>query len=1207
MRRARRNLEYWLNRLGGEPPELNLPTDRPQPTNRGVHNAVHRFAVEEPLYRRLEALARAEGVTMFAVLMAAYQALLMRLSGQTDIPVAVPMSGRVRAEYETLVGHLVNGVVVRSDLSGDPTFRAHLARVWQDIREAVQHQEYPAEQLMARLDPAWQSGRAPIYQVILNWVKTQPGNPITDLARARSADEPVFWGPLRIEPYPFELIEDHYHPAMNYELGLRLIDPGGSLTADLQYDSALFEPATIQRFERSLLALLTDVTDRPNAPLSRLEIFGPGERQLVLERFNATVRPVPEATLTELFEAQVERDAEAVAVICGAESLTYGELNTRANRLAHYLIGLGVGPETLVGICLERSVEMTVALLGILKAGGAYLPLDPDYPAERLAFMIADARAAVILTEQRLSSRFPEHEARCVDLDRDRDAIARESPANLAARTGPDNLAYVMFTSGSTGRPKGVAVPHRAIVRLLFGVDYATFDESTTILHVSPVSFDASTFEVWGALLHGGRCALSPGRVPTAVDLGRLIGQHGVNTLWLTAALFNAVVDESPEVFAPLEQLLIGGEALSVSHVRRFLEACPRTRLINGYGPTEGTTFSCCHHIPLDFDVSRPSVPIGGPIGNTRAYVLDGQLEPVPVGVAGELYIAGAGLARGYLNRPGLTAERFVADPHNPSRAPDVPHRRPGAVAGRRHARVPGSGRRSGEDPRVPHRARRDRGGACCGTRRWPGSAVVARDDAPGGKQLVAYVVPVPGCRARPGGAPWPLGRALCRNTWCRRPSSCSMPCRSRPAASSTAGLCRRSSGTRRAFVLLGRRRNRSCASCSPSCWHWIGSASTTTSLPSAATRCWPRAWSAECARNLGIDLAIRAVYEAPRVAELAAASPRCRTGPRRAGPPAAARAAAALICPGPSVVLAPAGGAEPDLQHPDRPALERGTPTRPRWKPPWPMSWPGTRACARSFSRRTVHRTSTSCRRRRRARPHHRRAHRRGAARPASPTVAATGIELSREIPLEAWLFRLEPQRHVLLLLLHHIAGDGWSLVPLWRDLVRAYAARCRGKAPALAELPVQYADYTLWQRELLGEEDEADSLLSRQMGFWRTALAGLPEELSLPATRPRPPVASYRGATVPVRLDAGLHRRLLELARSGGASLFMVLQAGLAALLSRLGAGDDIPIGSPIAGRGERARGGSRRLLRQHAGAALRRLRRPELPRAGGPGAGF
>ena len=399
-----------------------------------------------------------------------------------------------------------------------------------------------------------------------------------------------------------------------------------------------------------------------------------------------------------------------------------------------------------MGVCLERSAEMVVALLGILKAGGAYLPLDPDYPQERLAFMLRDARTPILLTQQRGLSRLPEREARTVCLHSDWDAIAQESPENLAAEVGPDNLAYVMYTSGSTGRPKGVAVPHRAIVRLLFGVDYARLDASVTLLQMSPTSFDASTFELWGALLHGGRCVLYPGHVPTTRELGRLIEQYGINTMWLTAALFNTVVDEAPESLGSLEQLLIGGEALSVEHVR-FLDRCPKTQLINGYGPTEGTTFSCCHRIPRDFDTSRTSVPIGRPIGNTNVYVLDGHLQPVPVGVPGELYIAGAGLARGYLNRPGLTAERFVPDPYG--------------VPGGRMYRTSDLARWR-PDGTLEFLGRVDQQVKVRGFRIEPGeveaallqhpevsqAAVIAHDDGSAGRRLVAYVVPAGGSAA---------------------------------------------------------------------------------------------------------------------------------------------------------------------------------------------------------------------------------------------------------------------------------------------------------------------------------------------------------------------------------------------------------------------------------------------------------------------------
>ena len=367
---------------------------------------------------------------------------------------------------------------------------------------------------------------------------------------------------------------------------------------------------------------------------------------------DATGTDFPEERVVHrLFEARAASAPGAVALVYRGRELTYAELDAQADRLARRLAALGAGPDSVVGVSLPRSFGMVAAFLAVLKAGAAYLPLDPDDPHARRALMLRDAGASILLAPAD-DPPLAGHDARVVDPDAETEPDARPEHADLAIAVGPDDLAYVMFTSGSTGRPKGVAVPHRAIVRLILGADYARLDASRTLLQLSAPSFDASTFELWGALLHGGRCVLSPARVPSAAELGRMIGRDGVDTLWLSTAHFNAVVDEDPAALAPLEQLLIGGEALSVAHVRRFLAACPRTRLANSYGPTEGTTFSCCWQVPADFAASRASVPIGRPIGGTRAYVLDARLEPAPAGAAGELYIAGAGLARGYAGRP---------------------------------------------------------------------------------------------------------------------------------------------------------------------------------------------------------------------------------------------------------------------------------------------------------------------------------------------------------------------------------------------------------------------------------------------------------------------------------------------------------------------------------------------------------------------------
>ena len=353
----------------------------------------------------------------------------------------------------------------------------------------------------------------------------------------------------------------------------------------------------------------------------------------------------------------------ALAVRFGAEELSYGELNRRANRLARYLGSLGVGPGSRVGICIERSLDLVVGLLGILKAGGAYVPLDPDYPRERLAFMVEDARPTVLLTEEKQLGFLPTLGLEVVCVDRDAGRIASQPEGNPQDLVSASDLAYVTYTSGSTGIPKGVEVTHRGVLRLVLGADYVELGPRETLLQLAPVSFDASTLELWGALLLGGVCVVYPERVPTTRELGEVLAREKVSTLWLTASLFNVVVDEAPEILAPVRQLLIGGEALSVRHVRKAQQRLPQTRIINGYGPTEGTTFTCCHPIPAELPEGLRSVPIGRPIANTDVYVLDGALEPVAVGVPGELFIGGDGLARGYLNRPELTAEKFVPNP----------------------------------------------------------------------------------------------------------------------------------------------------------------------------------------------------------------------------------------------------------------------------------------------------------------------------------------------------------------------------------------------------------------------------------------------------------------------------------------------------------------------------------------------------------------
>ena len=390
-----------------------------------------------------------------------------------------------------------------------------------------------------------------------------------------------------------------------------------------------------------------------------LPILKKSEKHLLIE-WNQTQTDYPQqACIHHLFEVQVEKIPDAVALIFNNQHLTYRDLNSRANQLAQHLQTLGVGAEILVGICIERSLEMVVALLAILKAGGAYVPLDPGYPQERLAFMLSDTQVSVLLTQKELVAKLPTHKALVICLDTDWNAITQNKKENLSTSVTADNLAYVMYTSGSTGTPKGVSVIHRGVVRLVKETNYAHLTAEEIILQLAPISFDASTFEIWGCLLNGGRLVIYPPHTPSLEELAQIIQQYQVTTLWLTAGLFHLIVDEKIDALKSLRQLLAGGDVLSVPHVQKFLQTVENCQLINGYGPTENTTFTCCHPItaPLQPDVS---IPIGRSIANTQVYILDNNLQPLSIGEPGELYIGGDGLARGYLNRPDLTAEKFI-------------------------------------------------------------------------------------------------------------------------------------------------------------------------------------------------------------------------------------------------------------------------------------------------------------------------------------------------------------------------------------------------------------------------------------------------------------------------------------------------------------------------------------------------------------------
>ena len=639
-------LSYWKKQFATLPPVLELPTDHPRAAVqafRAFRGAQQTLRLSKNLTRQLKELCQKEEATPFMMLLAAYHILLHRYTGEEDIVVGSPIAGRCMSETEQLIGLFINVLALRVDLSGNPTFRELLQRVKDVAFGAYAHQDLPFETLVKEVQPDRTLSHNPLFQVMF----VLQNEPIP----------PLEFGGLTV---------GHVQPnnvTTNFDLTLDVIEQDGEFACKFESNADLFEAETITRMIGHFQTLLEAIVANPEQNIAELPLLTAGERhQLLVEWTDTKTDYSSHKCIQELFEDQVASTPDAIALLSDDRELTYRELNSRANQLAHYLRSRRVGTNTRVGICLERSPEMIVALLGILKAGGAYVPLDPAYPPARLKFMIEDADVSLLLSEKKLLQSLPANAAEIIWLDALQEARPREPGDNPAVTTAPENLAYVIYTSGSTGRPKGVSVTHRSVVRLVKNTNYARFSPDEVFLQFAPISFDASTFEIWGSLLNGARLALMPAGKASLKELGEALKRYQVTTLWLTAGLFHLMVDNHLDDLRGVRQLLAGGDVLSVPHVHKVLQELKGCRLINGYGPTENTTFTCCYPVTNSGQING-SVPIGRPISNTYVYALDRYLNPVPIGVPGELYIGGDGLARGYLNCPDLTSEKFVRDP----------------------------------------------------------------------------------------------------------------------------------------------------------------------------------------------------------------------------------------------------------------------------------------------------------------------------------------------------------------------------------------------------------------------------------------------------------------------------------------------------------------------------------------------------------------
>ncbi len=751
-----RQLAYWRGRLADAPPVLELPTDRARPAVQDHAGATHRFEVDKTVAEALRRLGRRENATLFMTLLAAFQLLLSRYSGQSDICVGAPIANRRRVELEGLIGFFVNTLVLRVDASGNPSFLDLLGRVREAALGAQAHQDLPFERLVEELQPQRDMSVSPLFQVMFD-------------LRNTSAQGSA---PSELRAYPMEV----QAKAAQFDLTLTMAGDENGLSGSIDYATALFDAATIAGLAQHFCILLEGIAANPQSRLSELPLLGAAERHRLLIEWNATASAyAQDACLHTLFEAQAGLRPAATAATFENQRLSYGALNARANRLAHALRRRGVGPEVVVGLCVERSLEMIVGLLGVLKAGGAYLPLDPGYPEERLGFMIADAAPALILTQEALRGRLPDHVA-TLCLDAEWAAVAAESDGDPCAETRAQNLAYVIYTSGSTGKPKGVASTHGGIVnRLEWMQARYGLTPGDVVLQKTPFGFDVSLWELFWPLQVGAQLVLAgPQDHRDPRRLYEVIEREGVTTLHFVPSMLQGFLGHTRQKMGAARRVLCSGEALPASLCEAFF-ATQTAELHNLYGPTEAsvdvTAYAC------ERGRTQTSIPIGRPISNTQIYVLDDRMTPVPVGVAGELHIGGAGLARGYLKRPDLTAARFVPNPFG--------------GAGERLYRT-GDLARYRADGNIEFLGRVDHQVKIRGFRIEPGeieaalsrlpqvreALVLAREDVPGEKRLVAYVTGDEG--AQPDVAALRLGASQSNfpTIWSRRRSWFSRRCR---------------------------------------------------------------------------------------------------------------------------------------------------------------------------------------------------------------------------------------------------------------------------------------------------------------------------------------------------------------------------------------------------------------------------------------------
>ena len=1162
---GKRLAAFWEKQFESEPPKLDLPTDRPRPPVQTFVGRSHTIRLDAGLTQSIKKFGRARGATLYMTLLAAFQVLLHRYTGQTDFAIGSPSSGRNHHKLTDVVGYFVNPLVLRAELAGNPTFEELLEQVRHRVLAAFEHQDFPFPVLVERLRPTRDPSYSPLFQAmfILQKAHSRSVAGMASLALGEAGSR-VELGSLTLESLSLD------QRVAQFDLTLMMVEEDEGLAASWQYNTDLFDAPTIARMAAHFKRTLAKLIDDPSLPVSQLPLLSAAEQQQLLVDWNETTAPFPdEACIHELIEQQARRTPGAVALVFEGEQLTYSELDEKANQLARYLRSRGVGAETRVGVLLERSIQLVVALLGVLKAGGAYVPLDSEYPEERLSFMAEDASLALVITHERLAERAREWGVAVVNLDEQWAEVARESRDQLTALAGPDNLAYVIYTSGSTGKPKGAMLAHRGIVnRLQWMQDTYKLTPQDRVLQKTPYSFDVSVWEFFWPLMYGATLVVArPRGHQDSAYLVKIISEQRITTMHFVPSMLQVFLREKGlENCRSLRQVICSGEALSAETESRFYAAL-KADLHNLYGPTEASidvTYWACER-----ESQRRLVPIGRPIANTCVYILDRQMQPVPIGVPGELYLGGVALARGYHARPDLTAERFVPDPF--SLAPGARLYRTGDLT--RYlsgGEIEFLGR---TDHQVKVRGFRVELGeieAALGSQAGVRDCVVvAREVTTADQRLVAYLVGdkesikvlelrqklreqlpdymVPSAFVlleelplTPNGKvdrkqlPAPEQIAIEEHQVSEQPRS--------PVTEVLAGICEQ---------LLGIQDINIHANFFDLGGHSLLAMQVISRLNDAF--------------NLEVPLYV--LFESPTVAALAQHVEVLLAG-NRAAP-------AIPLVPAPREGTLPLSDQQRRLWflsqlEPDNPFYNMAGTLRLRgpldvnaleWSfgelvqrhevlrttfpevdgDPVQMVAPSTRVTLPLIDL---------------------------AALPADETLesllreeAQRPFDLKRGPLLRLRLLRLSEDEHVLLLAMHHIISDGWSTGVLLRDLKSFYESQVKGTPAELPSLPVQYADYAAWQERRASDHTE-------QLEYWVDRLADLPDVLALPTDYSRS-ASGHRSGAVSFAIPAELSAELKALGRREGATLFMTLMAGFQVLLFRHSGQTRFAVGTPVAGR--------------------------------------